>query len=64
LYGKFKPVIYAKLKELSGSVEKKTDLICFPCLLFGGDTTCTKNGVADLKHLDVKLEKIEDFLFT
>jgi hypothetical protein len=46
---KFKPPIYAKHKGLSGSAERNA-LICFPCLLFGGDTACTKTGVTDWKH--------------
>jgi hypothetical protein len=55
---KFNPAIYAKHKSLSGCAEKKKSvLICFPCFLFGVDTTRTKTGVPDLKYLDVKLEK-------
>jgi len=55
--------IYAKRKGLSGSAVRNA-LICFPCLLFGDDISCTKIGVTDLKHLGVKLEKNEDCVIT
>ena len=34
-------------------------LLCYPCLLFGGNTTWTRNGVRDLKHLTKKITKHE-----
>ena len=34
-------------------------LFCFPCLLFGGDTAWTQQGIVDLKHLSNKIRKHE-----
>jgi hypothetical protein len=32
----------------------KNTLLCFPCLLFGGDAAWTKTGAMDLGHLPQK----------
>ena len=37
----------------------KIMLFCFPCLLYGGDVSWTKNGIKDLNHLSQKIEKHE-----
>ena len=37
----------------------KIMLFCFPCLLYGGDVSWTKNGIKDLNHLSQKIEKYE-----
>ena len=34
-------------------------LFCFPCLLFGGDTVWTQQGIVDLKYLSDKIRKHE-----
>ena len=44
---------------MCGCAERNV-LFCFPCLLFGCDTTWTTTGVTDLNHLGVKLKKHED----
>ena len=36
---------------------KLNAFFCFPCLLYGGDVSWTKNGIKDLKHLSQKIEK-------
>jgi hypothetical protein len=46
---KFNPEIYSRHDLLCGC-DVKNALFCFPCLLFGGDTTWTKTGVTDLGH--------------
>lgn len=43
---------------LTASLAKKS-LFCFPCLLFGGDTAWTQQGIVDLKHLSDKIKKHE-----
>jgi hypothetical protein len=55
--------ICAKHKGLSGSAVRNA-VIFFPPLLFEDDTSCTKIGVTDLKHLYVKLEKNEKCVIT
>ena len=39
---------------LTASVARNS-LFCFPCLLFGGDTAWTQQGIVDLKHLSDKI---------
>ena len=34
-------------------------LFCYPCLLFGGDATCARNGVRDIRHLTEKITRHE-----
>ena len=43
---------------LTSSVERNS-LLCFPCLLFGGDTAWTQQGIVDFKHLYYKIRKHE-----
>lgn len=37
----------------------KNALFCFPCLLFGGDTSWTKSGIKDLNHINRNIERHE-----
>ena len=39
--------------------ELKNSLFCFPCLLFGGDTTWTKDGFRNINKLKYRIEKHE-----
>ncbi|XP_077293770.1 zinc finger MYM-type protein 1-like [Arctopsyche grandis] len=55
---KFNSKIYNQYDWLTGCAEKNA-LFCFPCLLFGNDSSWTKTGVTDLKHLSVKIRKHE-----
>ncbi|XP_069936675.1 zinc finger MYM-type protein 1-like [Cherax quadricarinatus] len=50
--------VYQKSEWLCGC-DKKNALFCFPCLLFGGDSSWTKIGVTDLRHLPQKVMKHE-----
>ena len=43
---------------LTASVARSA-LFCFPCVLFGGDTAWTQQGVVDLKHVSCKIKKHE-----
>jgi len=56
---KSKPAIHIKCKWLSGCAERDA-LLCFPCLLSGGDTTYLKPGGTDLKRLCEKVKKHEN----
>ena len=56
---KFNREIYTKCEWLCGC-EKRNALFCFPCLLFGGDSTWTSAGVTDLGHLTLKTKKHEN----
>lgn len=40
--------------------EESNSLFCFVCLLFGGDDSWTRDGVSDLKHLILKINKHEN----
>ena len=53
---KFKSNLYDKAPWLCGCNQKNA-FFCFPCLLFGGDVSWTKNGIKDLNHLNQKIEK-------
>ena len=53
---KFNQSLYDKTPWLCGC-NKKNALFCFPCLLFGGDSSWTKYGVNDLNHLNQKVAK-------
>lgn len=55
---KFKPEFYTKFSWICGCPAKNA-LYCFPCLLFGGDESWTKNGVIDLIHIAAKTKKHE-----
>ncbi|XP_078533623.1 zinc finger MYM-type protein 1-like [Lissotriton helveticus] len=52
----FSKTWYTKADWLTGCPSKNR-LFCFPCLLFNGDFTWTKEGVLDLKHLSEKIKK-------
>ena len=54
----FCPSWVQKKEWLTASVAKNA-LFCFPCLLFGGETAWTQQGVVDLKHLSDKIKKHE-----
>ncbi len=49
---------FEKKVWLTASVAKNL-LFCFPCLLSGGDTAWTQQGIVDLKHLSDKIKKHE-----
>ena len=53
---KFNSNLYDKAPWLCGCNQKNA-FFCFPCLLFGGDVSWTKNGIKDLNHLNQKIEK-------
>uniref|UniRef100_H3ARG5 DUF4371 domain-containing protein n=1 Tax=Latimeria chalumnae TaxID=7897 RepID=H3ARG5_LATCH len=53
---KFTTALYEKKKWLCGSASRKS-LLCFPCLLFGGEVAWTQIGVNDLKHLSEKKKR-------
>lgn len=53
---KFKLDIYQKNDWICGC-ESKNALFCFPCLLFGGEPSWSKNGIRDLIHLSAKITK-------
>ena len=54
---KFDPAMYQKYDWLCGC-EKENALYCFPCLLFSkNDSSWTKQGVKDLKHVYDKIKK-------
>ena len=40
--------------------EVKNALFCFPCLLFGGDATYTKDGFRSINKMKEKTEKYEN----
>lgn len=50
--------VYQKCEWLCGCDEKNA-LFCFPCLVLGGDSSWTKSGVTDLRHLPQKIMKHE-----
>ncbi|XP_041842116.1 zinc finger MYM-type protein 1-like isoform X2 [Melanotaenia boesemani] len=52
-------VSWFQRKEWLTASQAKKSLFCFPCLLFGGDTAWTEQGVVDLKHLSDKIKKHE-----
>ncbi|KAJ4441361.1 hypothetical protein ANN_11216 [Periplaneta americana] len=54
----FKRDWYEKYKWLCGC-DVVNALFCFPCLLFGGDTSWTKRGVKDLVHLSCYVKRHE-----
>ncbi|XP_078536808.1 zinc finger MYM-type protein 1-like [Lissotriton helveticus] len=47
---------YTKADWLTGCPIKNS-LFCFPCLLFGGDFSWTRQGMVDLKHIAEKIKK-------
>lgn len=49
-----RPIWFQRKDWLTASVAKHS-LFCFPCLLFGGDTAWTQQGIVDLKHLSDKI---------
>lgn len=49
---------YQKKKWLCGC-EVKNALFCFPCLLFGGDSTWSKDGFTNINKMKEKTEKHE-----
>ena len=53
---KFNPSLYDKVSWLCGCSQTNA-FFCFPCLLYGGDLSRTKNGIKDLNHLSQKTEK-------
>ena len=53
---KFNPSLYDKAPWLCGCSQNNA-FFCFPCLLYGGDVSWTKNGIKDLNHLSQKIEK-------
>lgn len=55
---KFNHNIYSKNGWLCGCDEKHA-FFCFPCTLFGGEVTWTKNGVTDLVHIWEKIKTHE-----
>lgn len=59
---RFTTVWYEKKKWLCGCPLRNA-LFCFPCLLFGGDSSWTEKGVNDLKHLSEKIKKHETSKF-
>jgi hypothetical protein len=50
---------YKRKPWLTASESRET-LFCFNCLLFGGDTAWTCNGVKDLKHLSERVKHHEN----
>lgn len=52
----FNTSYYEQYDWLCGCDETKS-LFCFPCLLFGGETSWTKTGITDIRHLSEKLKK-------
>lgn len=55
---KFNPEVYKKNKWLCGCDEKNA-FFCFPCVLFRGDCSWSKDGVTDLIHLNDKIKNHE-----
>ena len=53
---KFNPNLYDKAPWLCGCSQSNA-FFCFPCLLYGGNVSWTKNGIRDLNHLSQKIEK-------
>lgn len=51
----FHKVWYDKVSWLCGC-SRTNSLFCFPCLLYGGESTWTKIGVTDIKHLSDKVK--------
>ena len=56
---KFNSKIYEKHQWLTGCLETNA-LYCFPCLLFGGESTWTKVGMKDLNHLQRNIKAHEN----
>ena len=54
----FNRSLYDKTPWLCGC-DAANALFCYPCLLFGGDATWTRNGFRDLRHLTEKITKHE-----
>ena len=50
---------YKRKSWLCGCEVKKNALFCFPCLLFGGDVTWTKDGFRNINKMKEKTEKHE-----
>ena len=55
---KFNSKIYEKHQWLTGL--ETNALYCFPCLLFGGESTWTKVGMKDLNHLQRNIKAHEN----
>lgn len=55
---KFNADIYCKNQSICGC-EVKNMLYCFPCVLFGGETTWAKSGTSDLVHIWEKMARHE-----
>ena len=56
---KFKMNIYQKNYWICGC-EIKNSLFCFPCILFDGEPSWSKNGIKYLIHLSAKITKHEN----
>ena len=56
---KFNSKIYEKHQWLTGCLETNA-LYCFPCLLFGGESTWTKVGIKNLNHLQRNIKAHEN----
>ena len=56
---KFNWKIYEKHQWLTGCLETNA-LYCFPCLLFGGESTWTKVGMRNLNHLQRNIKAHEN----
>ena len=56
---KFNSKIYKKHQWLTGCLETNA-LCCFPCLLFGGESTWKKVGMKDLNHLQRNIKAHEN----
>ncbi|XP_042242452.1 zinc finger MYM-type protein 1-like [Homarus americanus] len=54
----FNVYVYEKCDWLCGCDESNA-LFCYPCLLYGGDSTWTEIGVTDLNHLQQRIRKHE-----
>ena len=52
----FNSEVYKKFEWLSGC-DIKNALFCFPCILFGGDSSWTQKGITDLRKLHEKINK-------
>lgn len=54
----FKRDVYEKHNWLCGC-NSRNALFCFPCLLYGGESSWAKSGFTDLNHLTVRAKKHE-----
>ena len=55
-FRKFNPSVYDKYLWVCGC-EVTNAMFCFPCLLFGGETEWTNNGISKLKNISPKMSK-------